>query len=120
MDYGTLHDRVVRRLELLIRLKGSGAQARLLEALEAGPTFFADLRRQKGRLPMDRIAQLLELLDEHPARFFYEALRERDMPDLPMKPTSLRREVPKTLDPEVDEQVARILEIVDERMREES
>lgn len=119
MDYSTLHDRVVRRLDLLIGKLGPGARTQLLDSIEVGSTFFTDLRRQKARLPMDKLAQLLELLGEPPAEFFYEALREPGMPDLPVSGESALRKLPKTADPEVDEQVARILRIVDERMRGE-
>ena len=116
MNYETLHDRIVHRLLSLVDQRGRGARSDLQEALEVGSTFFYDLNRQKGRLPMDKITQLLGLLEVHPAQFFYEALRDPEMPGLESLRRIGGRPLPQTADPEVNQEVADILQIVEERI----
>lgn len=119
MDYEILHDRIVRRLLHLVDRRGPGARENLREALDVGSSFFYDLDRQKARLPMDKINKILEILGIHPSEFFYEALREKHMrslaPELDIDPAKL----PQTVDPKVNEEVAAILEIIEDRMRKE-
>ena len=114
-----MHDRVIMRLERLVEERfGVGSKPQLQERLGVGSTFFSDLRRHRARLPMDKIAQLLTLLGEHPAVFFYEALRDGDLPPLPGTDRKNGIRLPKILDAELEEQVAEILRTVEERMRE--
>ena len=114
-----MHDRVIMRLERLVEERfGVGSKPQLQERLGVGSTFFSDLRRHRARLPMDKIAQLLTLLGEHPAVFFYEALRDGDLPPLPGIGRPKGGGAPKILDAELEEQVAEILRTVEERMRE--
>lgn len=118
MSYGALHDRIAKHLQQLLDARGRKSRGELMEALGVGSTFLYDLNRQKGRLPMDKITQLLGLMEIPPADFFYEALREEDMPELRLKKLlGSGQHKRRTVDPEVDEDVAEILRIVEERMR---
>lgn len=119
MDYEILHDRVFMRLERLVEERfGVGSKPQIQDSLGVGSTFFSDLRRHKARLPMDKIAQLLEMLGEHPAMFFYEALRDGDLPPLPGSNQKQRLVAPKILDAELEEEVAQLLRTVEARMGE--
>lgn len=64
MQYEEFYSRVVAKLDEVLELRASdrGRKRALRKALGVGESFFGDLRRQKGRIPMDKILKLLNHL----------------------------------------------------------
>lgn len=108
----------MKRLDALAGKRlGRGAKRRLQEALDVSPSYLSDLRCLRARMPLDKLSQALDVLHEHPAWFFYEALREEHMPTLTKTSEDSLLQLTKGLEPEIDEQVERLLKRAEERVK---
>lgn len=84
MQYEEFCQRIVRRLDevLAIRAKHRGAKQALRRKLGVGETFFSDLRRQRYRLPLDKVLRLLSLIEVDGREFLLSVLEEDRQRDL--------------------------------------
>ena len=67
---------IVRHLDEVLdqRAKDPGAKMALRQQLGVGETFFSDLRRRRGRLPVDKVLALVELMNLDGLEFMITAL----------------------------------------------
>ncbi len=76
MQYEELYSRIIQKLDeiLAVRAKDRGVKQALRKQLGVGETFFSDLRRQRYRLPLDKVLGLLDLLEVDGREFLRSVL----------------------------------------------